>query len=97
MSWGHVTCLGKLIDFHAFLMLALEIKICSLFYLVGSNKVVVQVSNCSFDFRQAYFFIQAQLVLWLLHLEQCESLYCHFSSAGFLRAQLCMQGQSISI
>lgn len=32
-----------------------------------------------------------------MHLEQCESLYSHFSSVGLLRAQLCMQGQSISI
>lgn len=69
----------------------------SLSYLLGSNKGVAQLSNCFFDFRQVSFFIQAQLTLWLLHLEWCESLYCHFSSAGFLRAHLCMQGQSISI
>lgn len=69
----------------------------SLCYLLGSNKLLAQLSDCSFDFRQIHFFIQAQLTSWLLHFEQCESLSCHFSSAGFLRAQLCMQGQSISI
>lgn len=90
MSWGHVTCLGKLIGFHAFLMLALEIKICSpdylFFYLLGSNKVVAELSNFSFDFGQVHFFVQAQLALWVLHLEPCESLYCHFSSAGFFKS-----------